>query len=106
MDIVRNSCSGAGSCGGMYTALTMATAIETLGMTLPCSSTTPAEDSLKIDECKLAGKAILELLKKDIKPSDIMSRASFENAMAIVMALGGSTNAVLHLIAIARYTAM
>lgn len=103
MDIVRNSCPGAGACGGMYTANTMASAIETLGMTLPYSSSTPAEDFLKTDECKLAGKAILELLEKDIKPSDIMSRTSFENAMVIVMALGGSTNAVLHLIAIARY---
>ncbi|GMH36132.1 hypothetical protein BSKO_04000 [Bryopsis sp. KO-2023] len=101
-DIVRNSCPGAGACGGMYTANTMASAIETLGMTLPYSSSTPAEDSLKVDECRLAGDAILDLIDKDIKPRDIMTRASFENAMTVVMALGGSTNAVLHLIAIAR----
>jgi dihydroxy-acid dehydratase len=101
-DIVRNSCPGPGACGGMYTANTMATAIETLGMSLPYSSSTPAEDPLKRVECRLAGRYVLEMLKKDIKPRDIMTRAAFENAMVIVMATGGSTNAVLHLIAMAR----
>ncbi len=101
-DIVRHSCPGAGACGGMYTANTMASAIETLGMTLPYSSSIPAEDPGKLQECLDAGKAILNLLEKDIKPRDIMTRAAFENAMVITMALGGSTNAVLHLIAMAR----
>uniref|UniRef100_A0A7S0WX69 dihydroxy-acid dehydratase n=1 Tax=Pyramimonas obovata TaxID=1411642 RepID=A0A7S0WX69_9CHLO len=100
-DTVRNSCPGAGACGGMYTANTMATAIEALGMTLPYSSSIPAEDPLKMDECRMAGAAILNLLKLDLKPKDIMTRAAFENAMVTVMALGGSTNAVLHLIAMA-----
>lgn len=102
MDVVRNSCPGSGACGGMYTANTMASAIEALGMSLPYSSSIPAEDPLKIQECKLAGKYILELLKRDLKPRDIITKASINNAMVIVMALGGSTNAVLHLIAIAR----
>eukprot|EP00242_Pyramimonas_sp_CCMP2087_P006793 CAMPEP_0198219388 /NCGR_PEP_ID=MMETSP1445-20131203/74065_1 /TAXON_ID=36898 /ORGANISM="Pyramimonas sp., Strain CCMP2087" /LENGTH=612 /DNA_ID=CAMNT_0043896779 /DNA_START=74 /DNA_END=1912 /DNA_ORIENTATION=+ len=101
MDTVRNSCPGAGACGGMYTANTMATAIEALGMCLPYSSSVPAEDPLKMDECRLAGAAMLNLLKMDLKPLDIMTRAAFENAMVTVMALGGSTNAVLHLIAMA-----
>lgn len=86
----------------MYTANTMASAIETLGMTLPFSSSIPAEDPMKKEECRAAGKAILNLLELDLKPRDIMTRASFENAMAIIMALGGSTNAVLHLIAMAH----
>lgn len=101
-EIVRHSCPGAGACGGMYTANTMATAIEAMGMTLPYSSSTPAEDPQKVEECRTAGKAILKLLERDIKPRDIMTRAAFENAMVLVMALGGSTNAVLHLIAMAR----
>jgi dihydroxy-acid dehydratase len=101
-DIVHHSCPGAGACGGMYTANTMASAIEALGMSLPYSSSTPAVDSGKIAECLSAGAAIKNLLEKDIKPRDIMTRAAFENAMVIVMALGGSTNAVLHLIAMAR----
>lgn len=101
-EIVEKSCPGAGACGGMYTANTMATAIEALGMSLPYSASAPAEDPQKKDECKLAGQAILKLLEKDIKPRDIMTRAAFENAMVTVMALGGSTNAVLHLIAMAR----
>lgn len=101
-EIVRRSCPGAGACGGMYTANTMSTAIEALGMSLPYSASIPAEDPDKKDECHRAGKAILELLKADIKPRDIMTRAAFENAMVTVMALGGSTNAVLHLIAMAR----
>ena len=100
--IVRNSCPGPGACGGMYTANTMASAIEALGMSLPYSSSTPAVDPGKIEECKRAGAAIKKLLELDLKPSDIMTRAAFENAMVVVMALGGSTNAVLHLIAMAR----
>lgn len=102
MNVIRNSCPGAGACGGMYTANTMASAIETMGMSLPYSSSTPAEDTLKLDECRLAGKYLLELLKMDLKPRDIITEKSLRNAMVIVMALGGSTNAVLHLIAIAR----
>jgi dihydroxy-acid dehydratase len=101
-EIVRNSCPGPGACGGMYTANTMASAIEALGMSLPFSSSTPADDPLKQAECKMAGDAILNLLKKDIKPRDIMTREAFENAITLVMVLGGSTNAVLHLIAMAR----
>jgi dihydroxy-acid dehydratase len=101
-DIVEHSCPGAGACGGMYTANTMASAIEALGMSLPYSSSIPAVDPGKMEECRRAGKAIRHLLEKDIKPRDIMTRAAFENAMVIVMALGGSTNAVLHLIAMAR----
>ena len=101
-DIVRHSCPGAGACGGMYTANTMAAAIEALGMTLPYSSSTPAVDPAKIDECRRAGAAVRNLLEKDIKPRDIMTREAFENAMVVVSVLGGSTNAVLHLIAMAR----
>ncbi|KAG8636852.1 dihydroxy-acid dehydratase, chloroplastic [Manihot esculenta] len=101
-NVVRNSCPGAGACGGMYTANTMASAIEAMGMSLPYSSSIPAENPLKLDECRLAGKYLLELLKMDLKPRDIISRQSLHNAMVVVMALGGSTNAVLHLIAIAR----
>jgi len=100
--IVKNSCPGAGACGGMYTANTMASAIEALGMSLPYSSSIPAIDTGKLEECLQAGQAIRNLLEKDIKPRDIMTREAFENAMVIVMALGGSTNAVLHLIAMAR----
>jgi dihydroxy-acid dehydratase len=100
--IVRHSCPGAGACGGMYTANTMASAIEALGMSLPYSATLPAEHPGKVDECRRAGEAIAELLRLDLKPRDIMTRAAFENAMVVVMALGGSTNAVLHLIAMAR----
>ena len=100
--VVEKSCPGAGACGGMYTANTMASAIEAMGMSLPYSSSTPAVDPGKIAECLRAGKAIRNLLEKDIKPRDIMTRAAFENAMVIIMALGGSTNAVLHLIAMAR----
>ncbi len=100
--IVRHSCPGAGACGGMYTANTMASAIEALGMSLPYSASIPAEYPAKLDECFRAGAAIKVLLERDIKPRDIMTRAAFENAMVIVMALGGSTNAVLHLLAMAR----
>ena len=101
-EIVRRSCPGAGACGGMYTANTMATAIEALGMSLPYSASIPAEEEAKKEECRRAGDAILVLLEADIKPRDIMTRTAFENAMVTVMALGGSTNAVLHLIAMAR----
>lgn len=101
-EIVQKSCPGAGACGGMYTANTMATAIEALGMSLPYSASIPAEDAEKKAECHRAAAAILELMKADIKPRDIMTRTAFENAMVTVMALGGSTNAVLHLIAMAR----
>jgi dihydroxy-acid dehydratase len=101
-DIVRHSIPGAGACGGMYTANTMASAIEMLGMSLPYSSSTPAEDPLKLDECVRAGAAIRNLLELDLKPRDIMTREAFENAMVLVTVLGGSTNAVLHLIAMAR----
>ena len=101
-EIVRNACPGAGACGGMYTANTMASAIEAMGMSLPYSSSIPAVDPGKLDECFRVGVAIRNLLERDLKPRDIMSREAFENAMVVVMALGGSTNAVLHLIAMAR----
>jgi dihydroxy-acid dehydratase len=100
--IVAHSCPGAGACGGMYTANTMAAAIEAMGMSLPYSSSTPAVDPGKLQECLQAGAAIRNLLEQDIKPRDIMTREAFENAMVIVMATGGSTNAVLHLLAMAR----
>ncbi len=100
--VIQHACPGAGACGGMYTANTMASAIEALGLTLPYSSSVPATDPGKLDECFRAGAAIRNLLERDLKPRDIVTRASFENAMTLVMALGGSTNAVLHLIAIAK----
>ncbi|MEJ7586176.1 MAG: dihydroxy-acid dehydratase [Ferruginibacter sp.] len=100
--IVMNSCPGAGACGGMYTANTMSSAIEALGMSLPYSSSNPALSDAKKAECLNAGKAIRYLMEKDIKPSDIMTREAFENAVTIIMALGGSTNAVLHMIAMAK----
>lgn len=100
--IVRHSCPGAGACGGMYTANTMASAIEALGMSMPYSSSNPALSEEKKNECLAAGKAIRHLLEQDIKPRDIMTRKAFENAITVIMALGGSTNAVLHLIAMAR----
>jgi dihydroxy-acid dehydratase len=101
-EIVNHACPGAGACGGMYTANTMASAIEAMGMSLPYSSSTPAVDPQKLDECFRAGAAIRTLLENDIKPRDIMTRDAFENAMVVVIALGGSTNAVLHLLAMAR----
>jgi dihydroxy-acid dehydratase len=101
-DVVRHACPGAGACGGMYTANTMASAIEALGMSLPGSASTPAEDPGKVEECRRAGAALRRLLELDLKPRDIMTRRAFENAIAVVSALGGSTNAVLHLIAMAR----
>jgi len=100
--IIMNSCPGAGACGGMYTANTMSSAIEALGMSLPYSSSNPALSEAKKKECLDAGKAIKNLMEKDIKPKDIMTRAAFENAITLVIALAGSTNAVLHLIAMAK----
>ena len=101
-DIVRHACPGGGACGGMYTANTMATAIETLGLTLPGSSSNPAESQAKQLECLAAGGAIKKLLAEDIKPRDIVTRQALENAMTVIMVTGGSTNAVMHLLAIAR----
>ncbi|RYP42321.1 hypothetical protein DL767_000243 [Monosporascus sp. MG133] len=100
-DIIRNACPGQGACGGMYTANTMATAIETLGMTLPGSSSFPAADPSKKAECEGVGEAIKHAMKEDIRPKDVMTRQAFENAIVVVNILGGSTNAVLHLLAIA-----
>ena len=101
-EIVKRSCPGPGACGGMYTATTMAAAIEAMGMSLPYSSSNPAISKEKRQECLEAGKYIRLLLENDIKPRDIMTRKAFENAITIVIALGGSTNAVLHLLAMAR----
>ncbi|MGO3056652.1 dihydroxy-acid dehydratase [Halomonas sp. AOP43-A1-21] len=101
-NIEETAIPGPGSCGGMYTANTMASAIEALGMSLPGSSAQNAISQEKRDDCKAAGEAVLELLERDIKPSDIMTRKAFENAITVVIALGGSTNAVLHLIGMAR----
>lgn len=100
--VLKHACPGAGACGGMYTANTMASAIETMGMSLPFSSSIPATHRLKVDECRKAGSAILHLLREDIKPRDIITRQALENAVTMTVALGGSTNAVLHLLAIAR----
>ena len=101
-EIIRHACPSGGACGGMYTANTMSSAIETLGMSLPYSSSNPAMSEAKRQECLNVGDSIYNLLEKDIKPSDIMTKAAFENAITIIMALGGSTNAVMHLIAIAK----
>ncbi|RBP53130.1 dihydroxy-acid dehydratase [Arenicella xantha] len=101
-EIVEKSCPGAGACGGMYTANTMASAIEAMGMSLPYSASAPAVDPEKVDECIRAGAALKHLLEIDLKPRDIMTREAFENAMVVITALGGSTNAVLHLIAMSR----
>ncbi|SFF02879.1 dihydroxy-acid dehydratase [Flavobacterium xueshanense] len=100
--VIQNACPGAGACGGMYTANTMSSAIEALGMSLPYSSSNPALSPEKKQECADAGDAIKILLEKDIKPRDIMTRKAFENAITIVAVLGGSTNAVMHLIAMAH----
>jgi len=100
--IIQHACPGAGACGGMYTANTMASAIEALGMSLPFSSSNPALSHEKQKECEDAGKAIKLLLEKDIKPKDIMTKKAFENAITVIMILGGSTNAVLHMIAMAK----
>jgi dihydroxy-acid dehydratase len=102
LSIIANACPGAGACGGMYTANTMATAIEALGLSLPYSSSTPALDAAKTDECIRAGAAMRQLLEEDLTPRRIVTDGSLRNAMAVAIALGGSTNAVLHLIAIAR----
>ncbi len=102
LEVERTAIPGPGSCGGMYTANTMASAIEALGMSLPNSSAQDAISAQKMTDCERAGAAVVELIRKDIKPSDILSREAFENAITTVIALGGSTNAVLHLIAIAR----
>ena len=101
-EIVNQACPGAGACGGMYTANTMASAIEAMGMSLPFSSSTPAVTPEKLEECFQVGGAVRNLLELDLRPRDIMTRDAFENAMVMVSALGGSTNAVLHLIAMAR----
>jgi dihydroxy-acid dehydratase len=102
LDVIRHACPGAGACGGMYTANTMASAIEALGMSLPYSASTPALAPEKQAECRRAGAAIKNLLERDLKPRDIMTREAFENAMVVGTALGGSTNLVLHLIAMAH----
>ncbi|MCA1039913.1 dihydroxy-acid dehydratase [Bacillus infantis] len=101
-EIECHACPGAGSCGGMYTANTMASAIEALGMSLPGSSSNPAETDEKRQDCHEAGKAVYRLLEQDIRPRDILTKKAFENAITVVMALGGSTNAILHLMAIAH----
>ncbi|KAH8151852.1 uncharacterized protein LAJ45_03845 [Morchella importuna] len=101
-DVIKNSCPGPGGCGGMYTANTMATALEAMGLTLPGSSSTPADSPAKYRECLRAAEAIKVLLEKDIKPRDLITRESFENAMVITMIMGGSTNAVLHFLAISH----
>jgi dihydroxy-acid dehydratase len=101
-DVLMHACPGPGACGGMYTANTMASAIETLGMALPSSSSIPAVHAAKVDECRRAGAAMRTLLEQDLRPSKIMTRTAFENAIRIVVVLGGSTNAVLHLLAMAR----
>ena len=100
--IIKNSIPGPGACGGMYTANTMSSAIEALGMSLPYSSSNPAESNNKLLETQTIGKSIYNLLKEDIRPKDIMTRKAFENALSIIMVLGGSTNAVLHIIAMAK----
>lgn len=100
--IIKNSCPGAGACGGMYTANTMSSAIEALGMALPYGSSNPAVSKEKAQECEDIGKAIRHLLEIDLKPSDILTKKSFENAIRLIIVLGGSTNAVMHLIAIAK----
>ncbi|MFC4075721.1 dihydroxy-acid dehydratase [Salinithrix halophila] len=101
-EIECHACPGAGSCGGMYTANTMASAIEAMGMSLPGSSSNPAESREKLEDCRKAGEAVVKLLKQGIYPKDIMTKEAFENAITVVMALGGSTNAILHLLAMAH----
>jgi dihydroxy-acid dehydratase len=100
--VLQHACPGAGACGGMYTANTMASIIESLGMSLPYSSSLPATSKEKVDECHRVGPALLKLLERDIKPKDIMTRQAFENAITVAIALGGSTNMVLHLLAVAH----
>ncbi len=100
--VIKNACPGAGACGGMYTANTMSSAIEAMGLSLPYSSSNPALSADKKEECLKVGEYVKVLLEKNIKPSDILSKKSFENALRVVIVLGGSTNAVLHLIAMAK----
>ncbi len=100
--VIRHACPGEGACGGMYTANTMGSAIETLGLSLPYSSSLPANSAEKRDECARVGAAMLNLLEQEIKPLDVLTKSSFENAITVITALGGSTNAVLHLLAMAR----
>ena len=100
--VIKNACPGAGACGGMYTANTMASAIEALGMSLPYNSSNPAISNEKVSECAQLGSAIKLLIEKDIKPSDIVTKKSLENALRLITVLGGSTNAVLHFLAISR----
>ena len=100
-DIIENACPGAGACGGMYTANTMSTAIEAMGLCLPGSSSNPAESPAKMRECAKAAEAIKICMEKNIRPRDLLTKESFENALVMTMALGGSTNGVLHLLAIA-----
>ncbi|MGE0113966.1 MAG: dihydroxy-acid dehydratase [Steroidobacteraceae bacterium] len=106
LEVEKTAVPGPGSCGGMYTANTMASVIEALGMSLPNSSAQEAVSSIKLDDCKRAGRAVVELIKKDIKPSDILTRKAFENAITVAIALAGSTNVVLHLLAIAHAAGM
>ena len=101
-NVIKNACPGAGACGGMYTANTMASAIEALGMSLPYNSSNPAISNEKVSECAQLGSAIKLLIEKDIKPSDIVTKESLENALRLITVLGGSTNAVLHFLAISR----
>ncbi|MEP1304489.1 MAG: dihydroxy-acid dehydratase [Balneola sp.] len=101
-DIIEHACPGAGACGGMYTANTMSSAIEAMGLSLPYNSSNPATSSIKVIECEDVGKHLLTLLERDIKPRDILTKKSLENAFKVVTVLGGSTNAVLHLLAIAK----
>ena len=101
-DIIKNACPGAGACGGMYTANTMSSAIEAMGMSLPYTSSNPATSNEKIDECDIIGSAIDNLIKNDLKPLDIVTRESIINAVRLITVLGGSTNAVLHILAIAK----
>ena len=104
--VIQNACPGPGACGGMYTANTMSSSIEAMGMSLPYSSSNPAEDQSKAEECAHIGQAIHHLLERDLKPLDIITPQSFENALRVVMALGGSTNAVLHYLALSRTAGM
>jgi dihydroxy-acid dehydratase len=101
-NIIKNACPGAGACGGMYTANTMSSAIEALGMSLPYNSSNPAIGEEKIDDCARVGKAMMRLLELDLKPRDIMTRKAFENAIRLIIVLGGSTNAVMHMVAMAK----
>ncbi|MDA7812972.1 dihydroxy-acid dehydratase [Flavobacteriaceae bacterium] len=101
-DIIKNACPGAGACGGMYTANTMSSAIEAMGMSLPYNSSNPATSSEKIKECDLIGKSIFNLINLDLKPLDIVNKESIKNAVRLITVLGGSTNAVLHMLAIAK----